>query len=49
MELRMVLSRIALRYAIAFPPGEDGEKFDKGAKDTFTLSVPSLPIIFSQE
>ncbi|KAF4468469.1 benzoate 4-monooxygenase cytochrome [Fusarium albosuccineum] len=47
MELRMVLSRIALRYDLAFPPGEDGESFDKGARDTFTLNVPQLPIVFT--
>ncbi|KAJ3544539.1 hypothetical protein NM208_g2999 [Fusarium decemcellulare] len=47
MELRMVLSRIALRYNLAFPPGEDGESFDKGARDTFTLNVPQLPIVFT--
>lgn len=47
MELRMVLSRIALEYNLALPPGDDGEAFDKGAKDTFTLNVPELPIIFT--
>ncbi|KAI8653830.1 hypothetical protein LRP88_00428 [Fusarium phalaenopsidis] len=47
MELRMVLSRIALEYNLAFPPGDDGEAFDKGARDTFTLNVPELPIIFT--
>ncbi|KAM0226793.1 hypothetical protein ACHAP5_012315 [Fusarium lateritium] len=47
LELRMVLSRIALRYNLAFPAGEDGERFDREAKDTFTLNVPQLPIIFT--
>ncbi|KAM6510175.1 hypothetical protein FALCPG4_017800 [Fusarium falciforme] len=47
MELRMVLGRIALEYSLAFPPGDDGEAFDKGARDTFTLNVPELPIIFT--
>ncbi|KAH6876594.1 cytochrome P450, partial [Thelonectria olida] len=47
MELKMVLSRIALRYNMEFPPGEDGEKFDKEAKDTFTLNVPELLIVFT--
>jgi cytochrome P450 len=47
MELRMVLSRIALRYNMAVTPGVDEEKFDKEAKDTFTLNVPELPIVFT--
>ncbi|KAF4949866.1 hypothetical protein FSARC_13368 [Fusarium sarcochroum] len=47
LELRMVLSRIALRYNLAFPAGADGERFDREAKDTFTLNVPELPIIFT--
>ncbi|KAM0207466.1 hypothetical protein ACHAPQ_011884 [Fusarium lateritium] len=47
LELRMVLSRIALRYNLAFPAGEDSERFDREAKDTFTLNVPQLPIIFT--
>ncbi|UPL01945.1 hypothetical protein LCI18_012879 [Fusarium solani-melongenae] len=47
LEIRMVLSRIALRYTLAFPDGEDGERFDKEAKDTFTLNVPELPIVFT--
>lgn len=47
MELRMVLSRIALRYTISFPPGYDGEMFDKEAKDTFTLSLPPLHLNFT--
>ncbi|KAF5021007.1 hypothetical protein F66182_6938 [Fusarium sp. NRRL 66182] len=47
LEIRMVLSRIALRYNLAFPAGENGERFDKEAKDTFTLNVPELPIVFT--
>jgi cytochrome P450 len=47
MELRMVLSRIALRFDISFAAGVDVEGFDKGAKDTFTLNVPSLSMIFT--
>ncbi|RFU23751.1 hypothetical protein B7463_g12587, partial [Scytalidium lignicola] len=46
MELRMVLSQVAMRYDLAFPEGEDGGRFDSEAKDTFTLNVPALPIVF---
>ncbi|KAJ4328936.1 hypothetical protein N0V84_000505 [Fusarium piperis] len=47
MELRMVLGRIAFEYQLAFPHEQDGGAFDKGARDTFTLNVPELPIIFT--
>lgn len=47
LELRMVLSRIALRYNLSFAPGTDVERFDTDIKDTFTLNVPELPLIFT--
>jgi cytochrome P450 len=47
MELRMVLSRIALRYDVSFAEGFDEVEFDQGAKDTFTLNVTSLPLVFT--
>lgn len=47
LELRMVLSRIALRYNLSFAPGTDIERFDTDIKDTFTLNVPELPLIFT--
>lgn len=48
MELRMVLSQAALRYTrLSFvDSGELADKFDRDAKDTFTLNVPPLPLMF---
>jgi hypothetical protein len=48
MELRGVLSRIALNFDISFPPGEDGKTFDTGAKDTFVFTLDPLPIVFKE-
>jgi hypothetical protein len=48
IELRSVLSRIALNFDLAFAPGETGEAFDKGAQDTFTLSVQGLQVVFTK-
>ncbi|KAH8894611.1 cytochrome P450 [Thozetella sp. PMI_491] len=47
MELRMVISRIAMRYNIAFAPGEDGVKFDEEIKDTFTFTMLPLHLVFT--
>ncbi|KAI1859785.1 hypothetical protein JX265_010234 [Neoarthrinium moseri] len=48
MELRMVLSRIALRFDISLASASDREAFDRDAKDTFTLNVPALPMLFKK-
>lgn len=47
MEIRMVISRIALEYNIAIAEEDLGERFDKEAKDTFTLTLPPLRLVFS--
>ncbi|OQU95023.1 hypothetical protein CLAIMM_01292 [Cladophialophora immunda] len=47
MELRMVLSRVALGFDIAFAAGEDGIKFDTEVLDTFTLTLPALKMKFT--
>lgn len=48
MEMTMVLSRVALRYKLG-PLEEDiGEKFENGHLDTFTMSVPALPLVFTR-
>lgn len=47
MELRIVLSRIALMFDITFAPGVEVDRFDKEAKDTFTLTVPTLYLVFT--
>ncbi|KIW74868.1 hypothetical protein Z517_11638 [Fonsecaea pedrosoi CBS 271.37] len=47
MELRMVLSRVAMGFDIAFADGEDGVKFDTEVLDTFTLTLPPLKMKFT--
>ncbi|KAL4999791.1 cytochrome P450 [Aspergillus recurvatus] len=42
MEMRLVIARIALEFDLAFAPGDTGEAFDRGAKDTFTFTVGPL-------
>jgi hypothetical protein len=44
-QLRSVLSRVAINYDLAYPPGEDGEEFANGRLDTFTMSVPKLRVV----
>lgn len=48
MEMRMVLGRVALRYDVSFgdPGMAGGGRFD--FKDTFTQTLPPLPIVFTQ-
>jgi hypothetical protein len=48
MELRAVLSRIALSFDISFAPGEDGKRFDEGGKDTFVFTLDPLLLIFNE-
>ena len=48
MELRSVLSRVALRFDLAFAEGETGERFDREAKDHFVLELPDLKLIFRE-
>ena len=48
IELRSVLSRIALNFDLAFAPGETGEVFDKEVKDIFTISVRDLHVVFTK-
>lgn len=47
MELRVVLSRVATHFDMAFAPGFDPEAWDRDAQDRFTLYVYPLPIIFT--
>ncbi|KAF9639897.1 hypothetical protein BFW01_g11703 [Lasiodiplodia theobromae] len=46
LELRMFLSRVALNFDISYAPGETGEYFEKNQQDTFTLTLPPLPLMF---
>ncbi|KAI1135583.1 monooxygenase [Hypoxylon sp. FL0543] len=47
MSLRIAISSIAQHFDISFAPGETGEEFDKGAKDTFTTTLLPLMLRFS--
>lgn len=44
MQLRSIISRVALNFNLWFAPGETGESFDKDALDTFTLNLPPLQL-----
>lgn len=48
MELRSVISRIALNFDVGFAEGETGRKFDTEVKDTFTFEVPDLWLVFKR-
>lgn len=46
--MRMAIWSIATNFDISLAPGEDGRSFDEDAKDTFTMAVPPLHLIFSK-
>jgi hypothetical protein len=48
LEMHTVIARIALDFDITFAPGEMGESFDLGAKDTFTYTVGPLWLVFRE-
>jgi hypothetical protein len=48
MEMRSVLSLIALNFDLAFAPGETGEVFDRDVKDTFTFALRELQVVFTK-
>lgn len=45
MEMRTLIGRMALRFDMAL--AEDGAKFEAGMKDTFTMTLPPLPLVFT--
>jgi cytochrome P450 len=47
MQLRMLISIVGLRFDVAFAEGEDGVRFWEGAKETLTLWVPELRLVFT--
>jgi hypothetical protein len=47
MELRSVLAGIAMKFDIAFAPGETGEVFDTKGKDYFVYQLPELRLVFT--
>ncbi|KAF3384940.1 hypothetical protein F1880_002809 [Penicillium rolfsii] len=48
LQMRMAIWSIAREFDISLAPGEDGKSFDEDTKDTFTLAVPPLHLIFSK-
>lgn len=48
MTLRFAIVSVALNFDLSLAPGEDGVKFDQGAKDTFTLTLSPLQVIFNE-
>lgn len=48
MQLRSIVSRIAMDFNLKFAPGEDGIAFDTEALDTFTTTLKPLNVIFSE-
>lgn len=48
MQMRSVISRIALNFDLSFAPGETGVLFDTKVKDTFTMTLPQLDIVFNE-
>lgn len=47
MQLRMVLSRIALQYDVAFAVGQSAEAFERDTKVTLLLTMPELFLSFT--
>ncbi|KAJ5900869.1 uncharacterized protein N7473_004939 [Penicillium subrubescens] len=48
VQMRMAIWSIAREFDISLAPGEDGKSFDEEAKDTFTMAVPPLHLVFSK-
>ncbi|MCJ1464976.1 hypothetical protein MMC07_003591 [Pseudocyphellaria aurata] len=46
MELRTVISLLITRFDVAFAPGEDGSTLLNDAKDTFTMRLAALNLVF---
>ena len=46
MQMRMLISCMALRYDVEFAPGEEGVAFWEGAKETLTMWLPALHLVF---
>lgn len=48
MEIRWVTAQIVRRWDVAFAPGQGKEAFIEGQRDTFTLVLPTLNLIFAR-
>jgi cytochrome P450 len=47
MEIRYVVAQIIHRYDLALAPGQSEELFLRGKRDTFTLVLGPLNLVFS--
>lgn len=46
MELRAVASQIVRKYDVSLAPGQDPQAFLDGRRDTFTLALGPLHLVF---
>lgn len=46
MEIRAVISLLITRFDVSLAPGEDGTDLLERTKDTFTLRIGDLNIVF---
>nr|WHS04497.1 cytochrome P450 monooxygenase [Phaeosphaeriaceae sp. CF-150626] len=46
MQLRMLIANVALRYEVGFAEGEDGRGFWEGERETLTMWIPELRMMF---
>lgn len=48
MELRNVVARIVTEFDTKFAPGEDGRVLMEESKDTFTMELAPLELVFTK-
>lgn len=48
VQMRGILRRIAVDFDVSLSQGEDGTAFDTDWKDTFTVTLPSLQVTFTE-
>lgn len=49
MEIRAVISFLIVRFNVSLAPGEDGTDLLERSKDTFTLRMGDLNIVFLEK
>lgn len=48
MEIRLVIARIVTEFDVAFAPGEDGTALLEKSRETFTLLLAPLQLVFTK-
>jgi cytochrome P450 len=48
MEIRNVMARVVTEFDVAFAPGEDGTKLLEESRDTFTIALAPLELVFTR-